>query len=205
MFDKIPCAGESTSFACQCLPENYDLYERIDLTRDKEAFSSLLVCSVIMTIALPAIAAFSHPLKAAFSMPVSKVVLCLTLCALGLVLYILLHEAVHGLFIWIFTGHRPSFGFDLKHGMAYAGSTWLFKKWSYIIIALAPVLLWGVVLMAACLIADECYFWYIYVVQIFNITGAVGDIYVTCRIMLMPKHVLASDSGTAMNFYLEKA
>lgn len=204
MFKKINCAGESTSFACQCLPENYDLYERIDLAKDKKAFNAVMIWSVVAMVVMIVAGLVDHSFAAAFDMPLEKVLFCVAAMAVGLLAYIVLHEAVHGVFIWLFTGSMPSFGFDLKHGMAYAGSTWFFKKWPYIVIALAPVVIWGIVLAVWCSMAEEYYFWYIYAIQIMNITGAAGDLYVTYMVSRMPSEVLATDSGTAMNFYLAK-
>lgn len=202
MFTKIPCTGESTAFACQCLPTNYDLYERIDLAKDKKAFNAVMIWSVVAMVVMIITGLIDHSFFATFSMPTEKVLFCVAAMAVGLLAYIVLHEAVHGIFIWAFTGTMPSFGFDLKSGMAYAGSTWYFKKWPYIIIALAPVVIWGIVLAVLCAHTEECYFWYIYAIQIMNITGAAGDLYVTYMISRMPSEVLASDSGTAMNFYM---
>ncbi|MBQ9960692.1 MAG: DUF3267 domain-containing protein [Firmicutes bacterium] len=204
MFTKIPCAGESTAFACQCLPNGYDLYERIDLTKDKKTFNAIMIWSVAALVVMIAAGLPEHSFLAAFDMPTEKVLICVAAMAIGLLAYILLHEAVHGVFIWFFTGSKPSFGFDLKSGMAYAGSTWFFKKWPYIVIALAPVVIWGIVLAVLCSKAEECYFWYIYAIQIMNITGAAGDLYVTYMVSRMPSEVLATDSGTAMNFYMKK-
>ena len=39
-------------------------------------------------------------------------------------------------------------------------------------------------------------------IQIFNFTGAAGDLYIACRTLGMPKEVLVQDSGTAMKFFL---
>lgn len=99
MFTKIPCAGESTAFACQCLPTNYDLYERIDLAKDKKAFNAVMIWSVVAMVVMIIAGLIDHSFFAAFSMPTEKVLFCVAAMAVGLLAYIVLHEAVHGIFI----------------------------------------------------------------------------------------------------------
>lgn len=54
-------------------------------------------------------------------------------------MYILLHEmGFMAFFIKMFTGENAEFGFQMKAGMAYASSRYLFGKAAYIIIALGP-------------------------------------------------------------------
>ena len=85
--------------------------------------------------------------------------------------------------------------------MAYAKSSWFFSRPAYIAVALAPVLVWGVVLGVLMGDVPVEYFWCLYVIQIFNISGAVGDLYVTWLVLRMPKGVLVYDEGTSMKFF----
>ncbi len=188
-------------WAAEYLPAHYDLYERIDLTQDKKAFKSICIWSIVALVVMVVYGLITHSFLASFDMETWRVLVCVVAMAAGLLAYIVLHEAVHGIFIWAFTGNTPTFGFDLSKGMAYAGSTWLFRKWPYIIIALAPVVIWGLILAAWLSDIPEQYYWYLYAIQIFNITGAAGDLYVTLRVASMPNDILAKDAGTSMDFY----
>ncbi len=193
--------NDNIKWAAEYLPAHYDLYERIDLARDKKAFGAVCAWSIIAMAAMIVYGAVTHSFLASFDMEMWRITFCVVAMAVGLLVYIILHEAVHGIFIRLFTGTAPTFGFDLSKGMAYAGSTWLFRKWPYIIIALAPIVIWGIILGVWLADVPAQYYWYLYAVQIFNITGAAGDVYVTCRVAMMPKDILAKDSGTAMDFY----
>ncbi len=195
--------GNSTSFAYETLPTNYNLYKRIDLTAEKRIMTLLCIWTIIAIVAMIVPMLFLHPLKNAVDMPIGQIIFCVAAMIVGLIVYIFLHEGVHGIFIKLFTGTNASFGMDLKNGMAYAGSTWYFKKWPYVIIALAPLVIWGIALAILLKDIQESYFWYLYAIQIFNVIGAAGDLYITCEIAKMPKNVLAFDSGTAMDFYCE--
>jgi len=143
----------------------------------------------------------THSFVASFDMKLWRIFFCLIASAAGMLVYIVLHEAVHGIFIRIFTGANPTFGLELDKGMVYAGSTWYFKRLPYVIIALAPIIVLGAILAIWLAEIPAQYFWYLYMIQIFNITGAAGDVYITCRMAMMPKDILIKDTGTAMEVY----
>ena len=193
--------GESTAHACESLPGGYELFKRIDLTKDRSSLIAINIWSLAAALAMVLPMLFVHPIKYAFDMDMGKILFCISATIVGMTVYLFLHEGVHGIFIRLFTGSSAAFGFDLKHGMAYAFSSWYFKKLPYITIALAPLAVWGIVLTLMLSDIDETYFWYLYIVQIFNVTGSAGDIYVSCIAARMPKDVLAHDMGTAMEFY----
>jgi hypothetical protein len=87
---------------------------------------------------------------------------------------------------------------------AYAGSEAYFNKKSYIIIALAPVVIWGAVLGVLCAVLPQSWFWVVYLIQIGNISGAAGDFYVTFKFLKLPKDILVNDTGVAMTVYTKK-
>ena len=118
---------------------------------------------------------------------------------LGYIAYIVLHELVHGVFMKCFSGIKPKYGFTLMY--AYAGSSAYFNKKSYIIIALAPVVIWGAVLGVLCAVLPQSWFWVVYLIQIGNISGAAGDFYVTFKFLKLPKDILVNDTGVAMTVY----
>ncbi len=84
---------------------------------------------------------------------------------------------------------------------AFAGSDDYYGKAAYIFIALAPVVLWGVVLLIANFIVPISWFWAVYLIQITNILGAAGNAYVTVKFASLPKDISVQDSGTAMTVY----
>lgn len=117
---------------------------------------------------------------------------------IGLFLYIILHELVHGLFIYLFSGKSASYGFEAMY--AYAKSDAYFDRRSYVVIALSPVVIWGAVLLLGTVLLPELY-WVLSIIQVFNLSGAAGDYMVCEKIMRMPSDVLVYDSGTAMEFF----
>lgn len=116
----------------------------------------------------------------------------------GLLAYIALHELTHGI-VMMACGARVHYGYKVAY--AYAGSYAYFTRSAYIVIALAPVVLWGIVfaVLTACLPRE--WFPVVWLWQLVNISGAAGDFYCTCRILRAPRDTLVQDTGTAMTFY----
>ena len=84
---------------------------------------------------------------------------------------------------------------------AYAGSDAYFGKKPYIVIALAPVVVWGVVLLILNLLAGDGWFWVVWLIQVSNLSGAAGDLYVTAKLSKMSADILIQDSGVSMTVY----
>ena len=68
-------------------------------------------------------------------------------------------------------------------------------------VALAPVVLWGVVLLILGNLVPAAWFWVVYLIQIVNISGAMGDFFVTVRFSVLPAHILVFDRGVGMTVY----
>ena len=113
---------------------------------------------------------------------------------------IIAHELIHGLFIKITSGFEVNYGFTLSY--AYAGNkSAYFNKKSYIAIALSPFILLGIFFQMALIFLPSTYFWLFYLLQVFNLGGALGDFYVAYLTLSMPNDVLVNDHGTEMYFY----
>jgi hypothetical protein len=187
------------------LPEGYSEEFGIDLQKNKKLM--LLVNGIAIAIMIPMafLGALAVPFDSFFDsdeiwyMPLLKA----SVLILGYIAYIVLHELVHGIFMKYFSGVKPKYGFTLMY--AYAGSEAYFNKKSYIIIALAPVVIWGAVLGVLCAVLPQSWFWVVYLIQIGNISGAAGDFYVTARFLLLPRDILVRDTGVAMTVFAKSA
>ena len=184
------------------LPAGYDLYETLDMASDRAVFKRISWCSLIIAAVMIVFGHLAVSPSALFSIGWLRVLLAACLTIVGMVVYVFAHEWVHGVFIRIFTGEPAKFGFKAGSGMAYAKSSWFFSRPAYIAVALAPVVVWGVVLGVLMGDVPAEYFWCLYAIQIFNISGAVGDIYVTWLVLRMPRGVLIYDEGVSMKFFV---
>lgn len=185
------------------LPENYTFKREVDLQKNMKLNIGVNVAALILAIPLLALGFLFHraKLNAAGDIEVAyNLVLLILAVLLGFVAYIFLHELTHGFFIKRFSGEKPQYGFT---GIfAYAGlKNGYFSKLHYIIIALSPVIIWGIVFLVLNILLPLQWFWPVYLLQIINLTGAVGDYYVTYIILRMSPEVLVNDDGVSMRFY----
>lgn len=185
------------------LPRGYSEIFNVDLQNDKK--KALLVNGISLLIMIPMfiIGEFIAPLKSFLNSEIGTMFGTVCVLFVGIIAYMVLHELVHGICMKHFSGTKPHYGFTELY--AYAGSDAYFNKRDYIIIALAPVILWGIVLLILNLVLPMEWFWCVYFIQICNISGASGDIYVTCKFSKMPADILVQDSGVAMRVYSREA
>lgn len=187
--------------AYSALPENYKEIFSVNLQKDKK--KSILVNSFALLIAAVMIVPvhFIIPITELFSVGEDMKMYFIRFAVLLIlsVLYIVLHEAVHGVAMKICGTKKIKYGFTGIY--AFAGSNDYYDKKSYIFIALAPVVLWGIVLAAVNFFVPREWFWVIYFVQISNISGAAGDFYVTAKFSRFPKDILVKDCGVGMTVF----
>ena len=183
------------------LPAGYDLYETLDMASDRAVFKRISWCSLIIAVVMIVLGHLAVSPGLMLDGGGLHVLLAAGLTVVGMVVYVFAHEWVHGVLIRVFTGEAAQFGFKAGSGMAYAKSSWFFSRPAYIAVALAPVLVWGVVLGVLMGDVPAEYFWCLYAIQIFNISGAVGDLYVTWLVLRMPRGVIIYDEGVSMKFF----
>lgn len=118
------------------------------------------------------------------------------------VVYIPLHELTHGVLMHAMSGVKPKYGLKLPY--AYAGSSVYFDKHSHNVIALAPLIVWGAVLLILEHVLPSAWFWLIYILQISNVSGSMGDVYCVLYLRKSPKDVLIQDTGVRMRIFAPK-
>jgi len=181
------------------LPNGYKESFKIDLKENKKLYIGINASATILMLALllPVIFAKFDTIRSDNNYNTLLFILFVLLFSFA---YIVLHELVHGIFIRIFSGKWGNFGF--KGAYAFAGSECYFNKVSYLIIALSPIVIWGIVLALLNIFLPMNYLWLaIYFVQTSNISGSVGDIYVTAKLLRQSPDILIRDTGVAMTIY----
>lgn len=116
------------------------------------------------------------------------------------VFVVVIHEAIHGIFFWVFTRSRPTFG--LKLLFAYAGApAWYIPRAQYVIVGVAPF----VVITAAGFLVLPCIALpivkYVLFGMLMNAAGAVGDFYVAAWILSKPSDILINDTGVGFTLF----
>lgn len=178
--------------------EEYSEILSIDMSGNRRQFITVNVISAAIALAMliPFIA--SYP----FTFDIAPLMLNAAIILAGTVAYTALHELTHALFIIIFGCKKPSFGFS---GLfAYTKADFYFSKFAYIVIALAPVVIFGIILPALAFALRDSVLPAVYTIAVINFSGAAGDLYVTARILPLPRDILVYDTGAAMHIYSKK-
>ncbi|UPV73085.1 DUF3267 domain-containing protein [Halorussus limi] len=105
---------------------------------------------------------------------------------------IVVHELVHGL-VYRLLGYRVQYGLALNMGAAYAAAFGQFQtRWDNLRVGLTPLVAFTVVLtplLAGPLVVALAAF----LVLVVNTGGAIGDLYLSWRILRMPEGTLLYD------------
>ncbi len=185
----------------QTLPENYKEIYSVDLQKNKKMALRINVAAVIIMLVMFIPMNFYIPVTNLFSMENGFVAYTVRFLVMmiAFVAYVVLHELVHGITMKLVGTKKVKYGFTGMY--AFAGSDDYYSKIPYLTIALAPVVLWGIVLAAINPFVPREWFWVVYFIQIANISGAAGDFFVTIKFSKMPSDILVRDYGVGMKVY----
>lgn len=186
------------------LPREYREAEQFNLQSNKKEKILVNGAAVLLAVVMAVIGVLLIPVKVFFDTesPAPSLWRIATMF-FGTVAYMLLHEVVRAIFMRaVGKGTKPRLSF--AHLSLYAASDAYFNRRDYLLVLLSPVVFFGAVLLVLNVLVPTPWFWVIYFIQIVNISGAVGDVYVTVRLLRMPKSVLVCDDGISMRMYLPK-
>lgn len=183
------------------LPDGYNQIFAVNLQKDKSKVVLINVAAVLITLVMAIPMHFHISFFTIFDMSNGFGAYALRFLVLlaGIFAYIVLHELVHGVSMKICGTDKVKYGFTGIY--AFAGSDDYYTKKSYIFIALAPVVVWGVILAVINAFVSETWFWIVYIIQISNISGAAGDFYVTVKFLKFPDDILVHDNGVSMEVF----
>ncbi len=188
----------------QALPESYKATWKLDMRERKNLLIANLAALAILFIITPLIFAFASSVRPnesyRFSLTGVSGLLDIFVLVIVLALMLLVHEGIHGIFIWIFTGTRPKFA--LKVYYAYAAAPgWYLAKWPYFITAIAPLVVITALGLIAMTFVPLSWVFAMMLLVIFNASGAVGDAWVALALLKRKPSVFAQDDGDVVTFY----
>lgn len=186
----------------QTLPENYRELLSIDLQKDKKTALLVNMAAVGAMVVLALIGLLLVPFRTLldFSQGFGLYFLRLGVLLAGMFAYIVLHELTHAAVMKAYGAKKLRIGFTGMY--AYAGSEAdYFAKRPYRHIALAPLVLWALIFGLLSALVPQEWFWVVWMLQIANVSGAAGDVFVTLRLLRLPRDLLVRDTGVAMTVY----
>lgn len=191
--------------ATKTLPANYREHRVIDLSNNPRA---LLILN-LLSIPLLALAGWLLFWLASWLRPALEwrgvfsggALLAAFLLVVILIAFVLvLHEAIHGLFFFLFTRERPVFA--LKALYAYAAApAWYIPRRPYMVVGIAPLViitLLGILLLP---IITEWLVLALLVAVALNAAGAIADIAIVGWLLFQPDDSLICDHGDKMIVY----
>ena len=187
------------------LPVGFGEIYTVDLQKNKKMMLALNGAALAIVLAMVIPACLAVPISTLFSMGegIGAYMLRFVTLIVGSIAYIVLHELTHAAVMRIYGAKKIRFGFTGAY--AFAGSERdYFDRFAYVQIALAPLFVWGLVLTVLNLILPIEWFWVIYIIQISNVSGAVGDLFVSFRFAKMPRDILIKDTGVSMTVYAKQ-
>ncbi len=191
----------------QTLPDGYQSVYVINLAKNK-------LLAVVLNLAALAVVLLSFWLLGIFTkwvhsdlsgtaisikFGVPDIIFLLFLVILNLIV----HELIHGVFFWFITRSKPVFGLSLSYAFA-AAPEWYIPKRLYWIIGLAPLILIGLAGLLVIAIGPPAWILPALVVTGFNTGGAVGDIWIIYRLLRTSSTCLVNDTGHTVSFYQPK-
>ena len=186
------------------LPDGYRKIYSVNLQNDKKIALLVNVLALIIAAILVVPMVFLVPITYLFNFKDDPTGLFVRMGALLVltVAYMVLHELVHGVAMKLCGTKKVKYGFTGMY--AFAGSNDYYNKSAYIFIALAPVVLWGIALAIITPLVPIEWFWVVYFIQITNLSGAAGDLFVTLKFSRMPNDILVKDTGVGMTVFSRK-
>ncbi len=183
------------------LPDDYREIYSIDLQKNKKMSVIVNGLAIVIAALLAVPMHFIVPFDTMFNLASGTKDMLIKYGVLIILMfaYMVLHELVHGIAMKICGTKKVKYGFTGLY--AFAGSKDFYGKKSYIFIALAPVVLWGIILGFVNLVVPVGWFWVVYLIQIINLSGAAGDLFVTFKFSRLPKDILIQDYGVGMKVF----
>jgi len=184
------------------LPEGYAQSGEINLKKNKRLAIILNIVALFVTVLsfflLASFAALARPgiMNTSGTITAGGVAVLVGL----VVMFLTIHELIHGFFFWVFTRSRPVFAIRLFY--AYAGApAWYVPTRQYAFVTVGPLVIMDAVGLLLMLLAPESWVLFIAIVVALNTGGSMGDLLVFTRLLKLSPTCLANDTGDVVTFY----
>jgi hypothetical protein len=190
------------------LSDEYCLIRSFDLSKELRLLIWLNVAGLILFFIFGALFFLAilrfYPNRPPGSFSSSKnfiqVVLLVLVILAAYVSTLFLHEVVHGLFFWLFTRSKPSFGLRTAYAFA-AAPNWFIPRNQYMVIGLAPLIVITFIGMAVLPYLPSGFLTAWWVSLTTNASGAVGDLFIVGWLLVHTSQSFINDFGDRVAIY----
>ena len=181
------------------LPENYEKIKVIDAKDRKTILNMNLVGILIMLVSIVPLIIIKRVDLGEIE-PIDMLIALLVYFA-GMVIYVILHELIHGLVYKIMTKEKLTFGITLTCAFCGVPNIYVTKKTALLAI-LAPFVLFTVIFLPIILILPASLY-NLALILLFgtHTSGCVGDLYGTLVLSRLKGDILMNDTGPTQTFY----
>ncbi len=189
------------------LPSLYQLESTLNLAKNKRLTIYLSILSIIVFILAWGgftwlAAVLRQTENIIFSFTIGQSLIFTFVALLTILLVMVIHEAIHGIFLWVFTKEKPLFG--VKQLYAYAAAPgWFLPRTPYFIVALAPLALITIAGVLLLPVISDSLLPFLLIFITYNFSGAVGDIAVVLWLLKKPRSIYINDFGDGVNIYTQ--
>lgn len=178
------------------LPDSYRRDDTIDLKKDRKLALAVQGGFVVLAALAVAVAWLANlPLQTEWN-PFVAIVVTVVAC----LVYMIVHEATHGVMLQLLTKVKPSYRMRFPF-LTTGGNAFLTPR-SAIVIALAPMVVWAVVLIVALLLVPQDWRLTVYVVLALNFAGSSGDLVEVYVLSRQRRDALVQDDGDRIHVFL---
>ena len=182
--------------ASSTLPAGYRLHRSVDLKRDRRQFTAIQVVAVLI------VGAMVGPVLLLDLLPAGGwstwVTIFVTVAAC--LVYGAVHELTHGAVLRLLCDERPTVA--VRFPYLITGSTAYLGRRSFAAVALAPSVVWGLVLVVLLVVVPPQLVLTVFVVTVLNFAGSSGDYIQTYSTARLPPEALIQDDGTTTTVFL---
>ncbi len=118
----------------------------------------------------------------------------LILFLIVLIFMMFVHELIHGLFFYLFTGEKPVFGFKNLSAFAGVPNQYIRKKY-YLMACLSPLVVLTVLGMIVFFAAGNVISSIMFIAVSAHAAGCIGDVWVSIKLMKKPAETFINDDG----------
>jgi hypothetical protein len=178
------------------LPRTYREHRTIDFKKDKKftvAVQGLFVLIALVAVGVAVL--LELPLETDWR-PILTIPATLFAC----LLYMAAHEATHGVVLQLITKVRPSYA--VRFPFLTTGNHAYLTRRSAVVVALAPSVIWGIVLVAALLTLPGDFLLTAYVLLALNFAGSAGDFVEVYVVSGQRPDALVQDDGGKLRIFV---
>lgn len=178
-------------------PKGFNDKETIDLKADKKLWLRVNGAALAAAAVLVLLGCLYEPVTRFFSAAGAwRMLLRFILMLIGMGVYFFLNEYIRRFMIEKITGKKVLTVREKPCVFTIPARCLTVKE--YLKVSFAPAAALGALLLLLTLILPEKMFWQVYIIQVINLAGAAGDIYIAYKILKTKKEVRIEENGIAI-------